>query len=272
MTIFINMKEVSKIVKGNFLYAWLLPIGGIFFMVFGIYQLLNPFEMDNGGLPNWMLGIFFFPFGVIAFIHALDFRYLIIGKDQLEIKSLFRKRIIRKSEVMGYGVEDYEGRYVSGERIRIRTKKNSYKFHTSQFSSIEEVKQFVKGKPVQKDAFQKERISNTLAYLFLFVFMLIPFTYEKCKAPTDTVVEAIGIPVKVKVDLKILEETKDELRFELKEYKDFIFTVGKNKIPENMSTTDKQLIVFIMNQEQVAALSDKANPKTISVDNIDFLE
>jgi len=39
-----------------------------------------------------------------------------------------------------------------------------------------------------------------------------------------------------------------------------------------MSTTDKQLIVFIEHQEHVAALSDKANPKTIPVDEIDFLE
>jgi len=42
--------------------------------------------------------------------------------------------------------------------------------------------------------------------------------------------------------------------------------------PENMSTTDKQLIVFIEHPEHVAALSNKSSPKTIPVDGIDFLE
>lgn len=268
------MKETDLIIKSKAIYSWGLPIGGLIFMIIGIYQLVTPFEMDKGGLPNWMLAIFFLPLGILTIFSSLDFRYLIIRKKELEIKSFFRKRIIRKEEITGVAVEKYEGDMVSGERIRIFTKKNSYKFHTSQFKSIAEIKQFVQKKPFQKNGFRREQILNIIGFVFTFAMIASPVIYKKYTAPKEEIVpvDGIGIPVKMDIDLKILEESEAELKFELKAYKGFIFTVNKKHIPKNMVTIDKELIVFIMNSEQVEALSNKQNPKNILVDGIEILE
>lgn len=273
------MKKAEIIIKNKLSSNLILSIGGIFFILIGIYLLSNPYEMDKGGIPNWMIGIFFLPFGVISIFILLDFLQLKIRPDELEIISLFRKRIIPKVDVHSYGIEDYKGKYVSGERIRIFCKKGTYKFHTTQLESIDEIKNFVKGKEIKKNAFVREEIGNIMAILFCILIVLSPVLYEKYTTSNEGEIQAIGIPAKFTDDMRIIDEEGSQIMFELSEYQDYLFVVDKSKIPQNMKTTKKELVIFIEDKDYAQELTNKnfhkgntSNPKLIPVDEITILE
>ena len=235
--------------------------------------------MDKGGLPNWMLGVFFLPFGLISFFKLLDFLQLKIRKDELEIISLFRKRIIPKADVLSYGIGNYKGKYVSGERIRIFCRKESYKFHTTQLESIDEIKNFVKGKEVRENAFAREEIGNIVAILFCILIVISPVLYEKFTSPKEGEIQAIGIPANFIEDISVVEEKGNQIKFKLEEYQGYLFVVDKSKTPNNMETTKKELVIFIEDKNYAQELSNKdlqrgniQNPKLIPVDEITILE
>ena len=257
----------------------ILSIGGIFFILIGIYLLSNPYEMDKGGIPNWMIGIFFLPFGLISIFMLLDFIQLKVREDELEIISLFRKRIIPKSEVISFGIENYKGKYVSGERIRIFCEKGNYKFHTTQLESIDEIKIFVKGKEIKKNAFVREEIGNIVAIIFCILIVLSPVLYKKYITSDEGEIQAIGIPAKFTEDMRIIDEEGSQIKFELSEYQDYLFVVDKNKTPQNMKKTKKELVIFIEEKDYAQELTNKdfrkdntSYPKLIPVDEITILE
>lgn len=81
---------------------------------------------------------------------------------------------------MGYGIETYELDYLGpGERIRIFTKEKNIKFHRTQYESIEDIKEFVRGKKKLKPdvAFKKERIAFYLMSGMILLSMLIWFLF-----------------------------------------------------------------------------------------------
>ncbi len=54
-----EMKKNEVIIKNKLSSNLIMSIGGIFSTLLGVFLLLNPNEMDKGGLPNWILGVFF---------------------------------------------------------------------------------------------------------------------------------------------------------------------------------------------------------------------
>lgn len=274
-----KMKKAEVTIKNKLLSNLILSIGGILFTLIGIYLLSNPNEMDKGGLPNWILGTLFLPFGLISFFRLLDFIQLKIREDELEIISLFRKRIIPKSNIVSYGIENYKGKHVSGERIRIFCKNGSYKFHTTQLESIDEIKKFVKEKEVQSNAFVREKIGNIVAILACILLVISPVLYEKFTSSKEGEIQAIGIPANFNKDINIVEEKGSEIKFELEEYQGYLFIVDKSKTPQNMKTTKKELVIFIEDKDYAQELTNKEthknntpNPRLIPVDEITILE
>lgn len=267
------------IIKNRLQSNLILSIGGIISILIGVYHLSLPGEIDKGGIQNWMLGIIFLTFGLIIICKLLDFMYLKIGKDELEIKSLFRNRIIPKDEIIEYGIENYEGKHVAGERIRLFCNNGSYKFHTSQLESIEEIKEFVKGKKIKENAFAREKIGSLIAIPFCILLIISPILYDKYISTGKEELQAIGIPVTFKNDIRIIEEKGNNIKFELKEYQNYIFTVDKDKTPKDLRTTKKELIIFIDEKEYAQELSKMKlqnlkpkNTKIIPVDEIVILE
>lgn len=285
------MEKEDIVIKNKLLSNLILLLGGFLFILFGILLLLNPFAMDKGGVPNWSLGIIFLPFGLVSIFKLLDSLYLVIGVNRIEVKSIFRKRIILKEEIVSYGIEEYQGKHVSGERIRLFLREGSYKFHTTQLQSIEELKTFVQGIKVETNAFAREDIGNIIAVLLFIGFTIGPALYHKFAATNSEQLmqreqieqtgelEAIGIPAKFKSDIRIIEEEGENLKFEIKRYQNYIFEVKKGKIPKNFKTIDKQLVIFIDNKEYAQELSNKETkilrfekPRIIPVDEIQVLE
>jgi len=277
------MKKIvhKKIIKSKSSYNWILLIGGIFSTFIGVFIFINFNEIDNDGVPNWFLTIPFLFFGLLCFFSLLDYQYVILFKDKIEIKSFFRKRVIFKKDIIGYGIEAYEGEHTSGDRIRIISTKQNLKFHTTQFESIHEIQNFVKGKKILKNAFFRDRIINGLAICLCIGILISPILFEGYFTPkiNKDKITSLGIPVRFNPGMKIINEENDQITFTLNNYVNYLFIVDKKMVPSNMKTTDKELIVFIDNPANANELSgkrkhisDTANPKKIPVSRISILE
>lgn len=269
------MDENKIIIRNRLSSNLLLSIGGIISILVGIYHLSYPYEIKEGSIPNWIIGIFFLPFGLVAIFTLLDTLYVVVSDDRIEIKSLFRKRIIHKKEIKGYGIKEYEAKYVKGERIRIFYGRKSCKFHTTHLESIDAIKAFLKGKKVLENAFVRERVGNVLAIILLFVMIFMPLFFDgysknKKEISENEEVEIIGIPAKLNENLTIIKEEGNQIFFELDECINCLFTVNEKDIPKNMD--DLNLVVVINDDRYVSKLSGKEKIRLDTSATIPVLE
>ena len=139
--------DEPKIIDDFLHYKLLLFLGGLGSMAVGIVHLWEYFNVPQDQLDNLLIGLPSLLFGIVSLIVLLDQRAIHLSKDRIEIKSFFRKKVILKKDITGWGIEDYKMEYISGERIRIFSKEKSLKVFTSQYKSIDDVKEFVRGKP-----------------------------------------------------------------------------------------------------------------------------
>ncbi|NUO00056.1 MAG: hypothetical protein HUU01_05515 [Saprospiraceae bacterium] len=240
-------------VKSHLPYILLISAGGAGSIIAGSYLLfINPLGIDGSGGPNWIPGLFFLPFGLWVLFSILDFLSVEVREDSIEIKSLFRRRVILKEEIEGYGIEDYEGKHFSGERIRIITATQNVKFHSTQLESLLEIKEFLKGKKVIPGAFLREKIANTAAWVLAFVFILSPIFFSR---QDEASFVAVGIPAEMNSELILLSDEGDEITFRIKDYENYTFVVSKQKALPNLKNFTGKVLVLIDNQAYAPELS-----------------
>lgn len=274
------MKAFKKIVHSKTSYKLLLIIGSFISTIIGVHHILKSFQIEQHETINLIMGLGFLGFGIIGMFSFLDHLHAAIYKDRIEIKSLFRKRMIRKQDIISYGIGKYKGKHISGERIKIIAKNHSFKFHTSQYKSLHDFKGFVRGKKRISTAFRwEERINNALSFSFIIaaVGILVFAFFNQPANDTDDIV-GLGIPVFLDKNFQIIKETENEFTFKISDYKNYTFTVDKKNTPEQMKTMKKELLVIIDDEKNAQELSkykekqDKITPKTMYVDEIIVLE
>lgn len=146
------MEKIEFLLRSRLSYILLMSTGGLGSIIVGLNLL---FTQEGFFL---ILGGFFLVFGLGGLIHLLDSLYVVIREDEIEIKSVFRKRITKRDDIYGYGIGKFKIKYSEGERIRLFTENGNIKFHTKQFVSIQKIKDIVKGLQPVPDPFRKERI------------------------------------------------------------------------------------------------------------------
>lgn len=253
----------SKKIKSHLPYILLISTGGGGCILLGCYLLfIAPFALDASGVPQWFLGLFFLPFGLWALFSLLDFLSIEVREDSIEIKSIFRRRVILKEAIEGYGIEDYEGKHFKGERIRIITATQSIKFHSTQLESLLEIKRFLKGKKIIPGAFIKERIADTTMLVLAFVLAFIPIFFEMQKKES---LAAIGIPAEMNSELILLSDENNKITFRIKDYENYTFVVPKQNALPNLKNFTGKVFVLIDNPADAQELSAaKQGDKTIS--------
>lgn len=267
------MDPSPKVIRSNPVYRNLILFGGLGCVVVGLYLLAHPFALDEEGDPYWLMGSLFLPFGLWGLFSVFDMWSITVYSDRIEMKSFFRKRQILKSEVIGYGVEEYEGESISGERIRVITHHSSTKFHTTQFDDLSAIKQFLKGKEQIKGAFKRERIADFVAIGLALILACTPLLFDKDRegAPPSMAIQA-----KINEDLKVMAEDNQQIRFTLKGYENYTFLVDKEHVPNDFKTSGGTFVVVIYDTATAQELSKKqaAKPtvKTVEVDEIRKLE
>ncbi len=252
------------IIKNQKSYNGVIIVGCVFSLMISMMMLSDPTTMDKGGLPYGFMGWGFLIFGIFGLLNLADDLWVMIYHDRIEKKSLFRKRVILKKDIRGYGKEAYAGKYLSGNRIRIFGKNKSFKFHTSQLETIRPIEDFVRGSKVKKNAFRIEQITEVVAYVVILALLFSPLIYEKYfSAPTAVEkVDSIGIPVFYKKDIKIIKDENNVLTFKLQEYHDFVFQVNKDDIPNKMEEITEELLLMIYNKNYAQLVSGKRDVKT----------
>lgn len=277
------MSEIKKI-HDTISYKLVLIFGGIGFITFGITDLLGYRGLPKEQLSDLIIALLLIMIGIISFIVFFDQREIILSKDRIEIKSYFRKRIIHKKDITGYGIGKYEVDYFGpGERIRIFSKEKSIKVFTTQYKNIEDVKEFVKGRKELSEeiAFRRESISIYLTSGLLMLMLLgwagYSINNQAEASASEEELDALGIPVVLGDSYEIIKDEGDQITFKILEYKGYIFKVDKENTPKDMQNITKELIVFINQKESAQELANyensnsikqKEKPKIIHVDEI----
>jgi len=159
-----------KIINSRNSYDLIILFGGLGFFTIGIL-ILNSNPMNIAYFTFW-IGIIFIIFGLISIFNLIDQMRIILRKDGIEVTSLIRKRFIKREDIIGYGYENYKGKYAQGERIRIISLGKNFKFTSSQFYNLRAVKQYLSNKPRLSTelVFKLER--NSELYYSIFVILI----------------------------------------------------------------------------------------------------
>ncbi|MFK8105438.1 MAG: hypothetical protein AB8G15_23195 [Saprospiraceae bacterium] len=182
---FKTMKASGIRLENNKSYQAVLSIGGICTILIGGYHLFGFAPPGEDFFPNWLLGLLFLGFGITAWISLLDQMHTTVFEDRIVIKSLFRKRVFLKKDIIGYGLEHYKSRSKQRQRIMIIARGQSCKFLTEQVSDISSVKRFLRDQQVLPNAFRQDNLRYLIVSVVLALAFLVPialnFYYNDAK-------------------------------------------------------------------------------------------
>jgi len=279
--------DEPRIINDTLPYKLVLIFGGVGFITFGISELLG-FRLPERQISDLIVAMLFLIVGIVCIFVYLDQRAIILSKDRIEIKSFFRKRVIFKKDITGYGVENYKLDYWGkGERIRIFSKEKNIKVFTTQYKTIKDVKEFVRGKKElsTKVAFKRERIEvniiSGIVILGFFCWAGYSINNENVTNQQKGELEGFGVPIVLGNSYEIISDNGNEITFRISEYRDYIFKVDKENTPYDLKNIKTELIVFFDNKENAQKLSNYKNsdldeqienPKIIYADEIIVLE
>ncbi len=254
------MEETGFRLENKKSYQALLSIGGALAMLVGGYHLFGFAPQGNDFFPNWLLGLLFLGFGTTAWISLLDQIHTTVFEDRIVIKSLFRKRVILKKEIVGYGLEDYEHNSKQRQRIMIIAKGQRCKFITEQVADISAVKRFLKGQEVLPNAFYRDNLLQGIVIGLVALTFVVPIAlsifYENPSVPTGEGRVVFETPI----DLTIVSEEEDELRFALEGYEAYLFTVSKANLFVGFKAARQRLILVFEDQALAERITNDENP------------
>jgi hypothetical protein len=148
-------------------YVVTMIIGMFASTLIGIHFLKNFIEIDDGKYTDMIMGGIFLTFGVVVLFTLLDNFGVIIYRDRIEIKSLFRRRIIFRAEIIGFGKKKFRGKYLSGEKLIVVSNKKKFTFTSTQLESLVELDRFLTGKRKLNDAFKGEMIIENIIWILI---------------------------------------------------------------------------------------------------------